>query len=84
MKKIFIILVGAIFITAGFVNAGFQKANFENNLVEKISLDGPIIVDNNEFAEVNIIGSDFKLFNPGKPVMPKIVKTYTFPFGTKH
>ena len=83
MKKIIIVLVGAIFIIAGFVNAGIPEENFENKLIEKISINKPIIEEYDEFAEINIIGSDYKLFNDGKPVIPKILKTYTFPFGTK-
>jgi len=83
MKKLIIVLMAVILLITGFVSAGVQKENNQRNIFEKLLINEPIIDEGDEFIELNLFESNLKIFNSGKPILPKIVKTYTFPFGTK-
>ncbi|MEE8566004.1 MAG: C25 family cysteine peptidase [Candidatus Thermoplasmatota archaeon] len=83
MKKFIVFLIVAMFIITGFVSADVQKENNLRYIVEEIMIKEPIISEVNEFVELDIFESNIKILNSGKPSLPKIVKTYTFPFGTK-
>ncbi len=83
MKKFIIVLIAVMFIVTGFVSAGIQKDNNQRIIIEKLLIQEPIINKGDKFVELYIIESNQNLLNSGKPILPKIVKTYTFPFGTK-
>ena len=83
MKKFIIVLIAVMFIVTGFVSAGVQKDNNQRIIIEKLLIQEPIINKGDEFVELDIIESNQNLLNSGKPILPKIVKTYIFPFGTK-
>ena len=86
MNKLIVFLIIFIFIITGLVSANVQNENNLNNtsiLSEKIIIDNPIINEKDEFIYLDLFESNQNYFNSGKPILPKIVKTYEFPFGTK-
>jgi hypothetical protein len=83
MKKYLVIFITTILIITGFVSAGIERDLNNKNIFEKISIKQPKIKELDDFVELSLIESSKYLLNSGKPMIPKIVKTYVFPFGTK-
>jgi len=50
---------------------------------ERITFSKPTIGINGEYISLNVKETNTFLDSPGRPMIPKITKTYKFPFGTK-
>ncbi len=82
MRKILAILVVGIFVLSGLGAVAISERQTQL-ISEKIKISNPKITEKNEFISINIEESKTDLLREGKPVIPKINKLYTFPFGTK-
>ena len=83
MKKLIVIFIVTMFTITGFVSANIQNDKNLSFISDIIIIDKPIINEKEEFIYLDLLDNNNKIFNIGKPVLPKIVKTYEFPFGTK-
>ena len=84
MNKIVTLFVVGFFIISGF--STIAKSNGVENIsvmYDKIFLSKPIFTKLDRY--INIIINESEIFHcqPGKPLLPVITKTYTFPLGTK-
>ena len=57
----------------------------ENKLIEKteyFSLSFPVICEDGEYNSVELEEATSFLMEPGKPILPRVTKTYILPFGS--
>ncbi len=84
MKKTISILMIGLLVVSGLGAVALPEVD-ENKLIEKIeslSLSSPAIYIDDEYISVELEGATSYLMEPGKPVLPRITETYTFPFGS--
>jgi len=82
MKKILTILTISTLLLSGFGVTAFSSEKQLLQKEEHILLNTPYIKDVDDRTSVFLKEADTYLNNPGRPVLPVIVKTYTFPLGT--
>ena len=61
-------------------------SNKEENIIyksDKITLSKPVFKENEEYLYVVLNEATSQLISTGKPILPVISKTYTFPIGTE-
>ncbi|KYK25842.1 hypothetical protein AYK20_04095 [Thermoplasmatales archaeon SG8-52-1] len=90
MKKLLPIFIIGILIFSGLGAVGFtnistntQKNNMIDEKSEYIALTfSPLKIEkfNKDYTEINLEGISTYLSSPGKPVLPKVVKTLELPF----
>ena len=85
MKKIVSIFVIAIFIVSAFGAVANPKEETNNllTLENMFNVSEPIILDRENYNSVQIEESTSNLLETGKPVLPKISKTYELPIGSE-
>ncbi len=87
MKKIISLLIIGFFILNGFNAVAYnEKDTYDNNILTKSSniiISKPEIVEKNDFIQLEIPEQTTFLFDEGKPILPVITKTFTFPIGTE-
>ena len=81
MRKMLSILVVSILVIGVF--GAVANLNEMPNETESITISTPIVTDSNEFVKIDFEESSSILLDPGKPEIPIVKRTYTFPFGTK-
>ncbi len=88
MKKILNIFIIIFLILSGIGTVGYQQENLQLNRdsVEKINLilnhpKTQFLIESNEETSITFKESDTYLSQPGKPLLPKIIKTFELPFG---
>ncbi|HDM67307.1 MAG TPA: peptidase C25, partial [Thermoplasmatales archaeon] len=82
MKRIIVaILVGFLLVSGVGVVAISQTGFEKEDMVVHVS--DPIIVDKGEFVTVEVKELTNYLSEPGKPLLPLYIRTFTFPVGTK-
>ena len=84
MKKIVPILLVGILVISGLGAVAIpneeQKILVEKDLIE---LSSPILKEDGEYLSIEFDQSNSNLMDEGKPILPIITKTYTFPIGSK-
>jgi hypothetical protein len=84
MKKILSILIIAFLVFSGIGSIAHSFRIGETHKTIKVNLSTFSIKErNDEYIEVSIKGSSY-VMNPGKPILPKIVKTLDLEFGAKN
>ena len=83
MKKILPILVVGILVISGLGAAALSGSEKEQIKKETISFSKPVIKEKEEFITIDLGEATSSLMEPGKPMLPKYTKVFTFPFGTK-
>ncbi len=91
MKKIIPILVVGVLVLSGLgAVAVTEKEKSENNVslkTESILVSEPIamerIAEGETYIELNMEGTNARLYRAGEPILPIYTKTMSFPFGTK-
>ena len=84
MKKLIPILVVGVLVLSGLGAVAISEVN-ENKLIEKteyFSLSSPVICEDGEYNSVELEDATSFLMEPGKPILPRITKTYILPFGS--
>jgi hypothetical protein len=63
----------------------YGQLRTENKFCEKetIVFSEPDIITEDSIVTINIEQAEYNLFEENKPIIPKFIKTYTFPLGTK-
>jgi len=90
MKKILPIMVIGILVLSGLGAAGFTDEETSNELIlkteEAIVNISPLNVQNveSDYIELSFEDTNSFLMEAGKPMLPKIVKTFELPFGVKN
>ena len=82
MKRILAVVAVGILIISSF---GAIAISNRNELVEEKEIvfsSEPTIIDHESSCSIILPEADTYLKNPGQPVLPVIIKTYTFPIGT--
>lgn len=86
MKKIISLLIIGFFILNGFnAVAHNEKDTNEDNILtkySKIRISEPEIEEKGNFIQLKIPEQTTYLLEAGKPILPVITKTFTFPIGT--
>jgi len=83
MKKILTILLVSILVFSGLGTAALSKEKKELQKNETINFSEPITLDQENYIQIKLDQTSEKLLKTGKPILPKLTKVYTFPFGTK-
>jgi len=83
LKKILPILVVGILVISGLGAAALSGSEKEQIKKETISFSKPVIKEKEEFITIDLGEATSSLMEPGKPMLPKYTKVFTFPFGTK-
>jgi hypothetical protein len=83
MKKILSILVIGLFVLSGVGAIATPIEQNQKNMTATINISKPIFNEKQDYIEINLLESDSNLIQSGKPLLPKITKVYTLPFGTK-
>ena len=83
MKKILPLLVIGILILSGLGAVALPKTNKISVKEEFILISEPIIKETNKYLSIDFKESTSMLLETGKPVIPVVTKTFTFPVGTK-
>jgi len=86
-NKILPVAAVTLFLLSGMTAMGFSQTN-DNNLkdaIETISIttSAPIITDGEEYLTLEIEEETSLLLETGKPIIPVISRTCTFPYGTQ-
>lgn len=82
-KKVIGILLVGILVLSGLVAGAVSKNNKILIEEEFLIISEPIITEKNNYLNVDLKESTSLLFQTGKPIIPVITKTLTFPVGTK-
>jgi len=82
LKKIIPIFIVGILVISGLGAVAANETGEKQTQQEKILLSEPNIVDLGEKISIEIVESDVYYQESGQPLIPKITKVYTYPFGT--
>lgn len=80
-KTLLAILTGLLFLTG--VGTGIGTPITTRTTTDTIHIAAPHLTTNENTLTLTVDGSVAQLLDPGKPILPIIAKTYTFPFGTR-
>lgn len=83
MKKIMSIALVVILVISGLGAVATTADIDQKNVTETINISRPVLIEEEKYVKIDLLESDLNLIEPGKPMLPKVTKTYTFPFGTK-
>ena len=84
MKKyLSIILVGLLVVSGLGLSITAIDIDETRLMTEKIKISKPIITQDEQYVLVNLKESESFLIEDGKPMLPMITRTFTFPLGTK-
>jgi hypothetical protein len=86
MKKVTSIIIVICFILGGLEAAAVQSTNptQQSSMRKTVNLtlsDLAITEKDDDYVRVSLSQNDQLLLNPGKPILPKIIQTFTLPFG---
>jgi len=85
-KIIHVLIIGILFFSGlGAAVTGFSQNEYAKK-VDKISVEfQPIVIKeySNEYLEIKFKEDTTYFFDPGKPVIPKIIKIIELPFGVE-
>ena len=86
-SKILPVAVVALFLLSGMTAMGFPETG-DNGLQEtsetmSITISQPIITEKDEYLTVELEEETSLLLETGKPIIPVISRTFTFPYGTQ-
>jgi len=83
MRNFLPIIVVGILVLSGLGAAALSGNEKEQIKKEIVTFSKPIITEKEQFATINLNEATANLMEPGKPMIPKYTKIFTFPFGTK-
>ena len=83
MRSFLPIIVVVILVLSGLGAAALSGNEKEQIKKEIVTFSKPIITEKEQFATINLNEATANLMEPGKPMIPKYTKIFTFPFGTK-
>ena len=83
MRNFLPIIVVGILVLSGLGAAALSGNEKEQIKKEIVTFSKPIITEKEQFATINLNEATATLMEPGKPMIPKYTKVFTFPFGTK-
>ncbi len=88
MKKILFAMAVGLLLLSGTVGLPAYKEISLSNQKESeaivVHLPEPLIEKDNDYIRVHLEGVSTYLMSPGKPILPKVVKTMELPFGVKN
>jgi hypothetical protein len=89
MNKIMSIAIIGILILSGIGavatnNEENQNKNLMNINSENIQFSEAVIDSSNDFIKVSLKDNTNYIMTPGEPMLPKVVKTFEVPFGSKN
>jgi len=83
MKKFLPLLAVGILVLSGLGTVALPKTNEILVKEEFVLISEPIIKETDNYLTIDLKESTSVLLETGKPVIPVITKTFTFPLGTK-
>jgi hypothetical protein len=81
-KIISSIIIGILIINVFTIIASPQYDDKVDIFIEKINISKPLIDNKGDYLTIHIEEASIFNYEPGKPLIPVIIKTYNFPFGT--
>jgi hypothetical protein len=91
MKKILSILMVHILVLSGLGAVAINGDNANNANLEtstevmKIDFPSPMLVEsNNDYVKLRFVDDELYLMNPGKPMLPRVLKSIELPFGARN
>ena len=84
MKKMLPLLMVGILVISGIGAVALQEKDNETIFKkETFNISEPIITEKGEFLEIDLEESSSNIIETGKPILPIITKTFTFPLRTR-
>ena len=83
MRKILPLLVVGILVLGGLGAGALSDQETIQEIKEIVLISEPILNEKEDFLILDLKESTSMLFREGKPIIPIVTKTYTFPAGTK-
>jgi len=83
MRKILPFLVVGILVLGGLGAVAGTEIDEKEFISETIVFSEPIVREAENYVTVELAEATTNLWQKGKPMLPVVTKTYTFPFGTK-
>ena len=83
MRKIIPILLVGVLVLSGLSGISATEAQNEKIKYETIQFSEPEISVYQDYVEIGLKETNSKLINDDKPIIPRLTKVYTYPFGTK-
>ena len=82
MRKILSLVIVGILILSGLGAVALDDKKNTCETSELMNFSEPMIKQNGQYITINLKEATSNSIEPGKPILPKYSKTYTFPFGT--
>ena len=82
MKKLLSLLAGLILVLSGLGAVALPKTNEILEKEESVLISEPIIKEVDNYLAIDLEESTSMLLETGKPIIPVVTKTFTFPLGT--
>ena len=86
MKKIISLIIIGILIISGLVaTAQILEPRTTQKQIEQqiVTFSQPTFKEENEFIKLSMSNTNSWIDEPGNPLLPAYIKTFTYPFGTK-
>lgn len=83
MRKFLPIVVISILVLSGLGATALSENEKEQIKKETLTFSTPVIQEKKDYVKINLKEATANLMEPGKPMIPKCTKVFTFPFGTK-
>ena len=81
MKKFFTYLIVGVLVLSGIGIVSGTEDN-EKFMSESINLSQPSIIDDQDYASIQLNEATYNSWEENMPSLPVVTKVYTFPFGT--
>jgi hypothetical protein len=83
MKRILALLIVGILALGGLGVVNAYESDLEQYKKELIFFSKPVIQEQETYVTIDILETNAKTSGANKPILPKVTKIYTFPFGTQ-
>ena len=85
MKKILPFCIVGILVLSGVGSVAItnHKTNDVKIKIESFRISSPVIQDEGQYVTVSLDETTSSLFDCGKPLLPVVIKMFSFPFGTR-
>jgi len=72
-----------LLLTSSVTTVGIAKEAHNNQKILQLTFSEPTITTNGEFVEIDMEGTNARLYHARQPVLPVYTTTMSLPFGTK-
>ena len=82
MKIIKYLIIGILILSSFTLISTGKEASYHELIID-LEFSSPIITESNSYINLELLGANTCINEPGKPIIPMCTKKYVFSFGTK-